>query len=254
MLSGFAGIHVQPLRDSGILCKCTAAYLLTIAMNKEPAFKLLPAERSDIPRLAEINVTACLPDIAFSLYFPTPQELEKAVTDALEVQFGDPTWLHIKAIDKATGAIGGWASWNILTNEQIQERDEQIANGSDFAPGLSGHVARETDKLLGKHNWKQSYIRCKALFTDPSFQKQVIGKALVDYGNGVADRQHLPIFLQATPFGFPLYVKGGFEMVDELHIDLRDWAPGGKENDRGYGNYRFRFMRRTSRTLPTSIS
>ncbi|TVY17420.1 hypothetical protein LARI1_G005969 [Lachnellula arida] len=202
-------------------------------MTKEPSFQLLPAERNDIPRLAQINIAACLPDIAFSLYFPTRQEFEQGIIDALKLQLGDPTWLHIKAVDKATGAIGGWASWNTLTDEQIRERDAKIANGSDFPPGLSGHVARETDKLLGQHNGKQRYMRCKALFIDPSFQKQGIGKALIEYGNGVADREHLPLFLQATPFGFPLYVKGGFEMVDELDIDLRDWAPGGKGNDRG---------------------
>ena len=91
---------------------------------------------------------------------------------------------------------------------------------------------------------------CEALFTEPSFQRQGMGSALVKYGNQLADQATLPILLHATPIGYPMYAKHGFETVQYLDVDLREWVPGGKSNDKGYGNYRYRYMLRLPRTLP----
>ena len=91
---------------------------------------------------------------------------------------------------------------------------------------------------------------CKALFTDPSFQRHGMGNALVAYGNQIADQASLPILLQSSPYGFPIYTKHGFESVQHLDVDLTKWAPGAEALDKGYGNYRFRYMVRLPRTLP----
>ena len=80
-----------------------------------------------------------------------------------------------------------------------------------------------------------------------------MGNALVEYGNRIADQAGLPIFLQGSPFGFPIYTKHGFETVQYLDVDLRDWAPDAKGGDKGYGNYRFRYMLRLPRTLPATF-
>lgn len=76
-----------------------------------------------------------------------------------------------------------------------------------------------------------------------------MGNALVEYGNLLADQAGLPIFLQASPFGYPVYAKHGFETVQFLDVDLSEWAPNAGLKDRGYGNYRFRYMLRLPRTL-----
>jgi hypothetical protein len=95
-------------------------------MDQAPIFELASATREDIPRLAHIHVVAYLPDNAFKLYFSTPQEFEKRVTEMLEGQVGDPTWQHIKAVDKNTGEIAAWASWNMPTDAQIRERMKKL--------------------------------------------------------------------------------------------------------------------------------
>ncbi|KAH8689128.1 hypothetical protein BGW36DRAFT_256468, partial [Talaromyces proteolyticus] len=92
----------------------------------QPTFDLLPANRQDIPRLSYIHVVACLPDNAFGLYFADSKEFEKRVTDMLEGQVGHTTWKHIKAVDKVTGQIAAWASWNTPTDDEIHERDEKV--------------------------------------------------------------------------------------------------------------------------------
>ena len=40
----------------------------------------------------------------------------------------------------------------------------------------------------------------------------------------LADTHLLPIYVEATPDGLPVYLKHGFEKVDTLEIDLRPWG------------------------------
>ncbi|KAI4217573.1 MAG: hypothetical protein LQ351_000169 [Letrouitia transgressa] len=231
-------------------------------MDQAQTFTLTPADRNDIGRLAHIHVVACLPDNAFRLYFATEAEFEKRVTEMLEAQVGDPTWQHIKAVDKKTGTLAAWASWNIPTDTQVRERDEKAATKIvdkdkgvgkgefDFPPGLPTYVQEDTDKWLERWTRTTRHMLCKALFTEPSFQRQGMGNALVSYGNQLADQACLPIFLQGSPYGYPIYAKHGFETVQYLDVDLTKWAPGAESQDKGFGNYRFRYMMRLPRTLP----
>ena len=240
-------------------------------MDHSSTFELLPAERQDIPRLAHIHVVACLPDNAFRLYFATPEEFTKRVTEMLEGQVGDPTWQHIKAVDKKTGVLAAWASWNTPTDAQIRELDEKCAakmealrkgtakiedskKGTakgefDFPAGLPTWVQEDTNRWLERWTRGKRHMRCAALFTDPSFQRRGMGNALVKYGNQLADQARLPIFLQASPFGYPIYLERGFETVQELNVDLTKWAPGAVGRDMGYGNYKFRYMLRLPEIL-----
>ncbi|EED17027.1 hypothetical protein TSTA_020840 [Talaromyces stipitatus ATCC 10500] len=77
----------------------------------------LPSVRT-FPRLSHIHVVACLPGNCFSLYL---------TSQMLEGQVGTPTWQHIKAVDKETGQIAAWASWNTPTDDEIRQRDKEQA-------------------------------------------------------------------------------------------------------------------------------
>jgi hypothetical protein len=238
---------------------------MPIITADETTFQLLPAERADIPRLAHIHVMCCLPDNAFSLYFASPQEFERRVVDMLEDQVGDPTWRHIKVVNKKTSILAAWASWNTPTDADIQERDEQLVVEAaspesrtgrghfDFPPGLPVFVEEDTTKWLEKWTQGRRHMVCKGLSTDPSFQRRGMANSLVKHGNLLADQAKLPIFLQESPFGYPIYAKHDFETVQYLDVDLTGWAPGAEGNDKGYGNYRFRYMLRLPRTLSQAL-
>ncbi|TGO14931.1 hypothetical protein BTUL_0046g00190 [Botrytis tulipae] len=211
-------------------------------MNQaSPTFELAPATCADIPRLAYVYVVACLPDNAFALYFDNPKEFEQRVTEMFEGQVGDPNRQHIKVVDKDTGEITAWASWNTPTDVEIRERDEKAA---------AKILASKKDLAKGEFDFP---LVCRSVFTEPTFQRRGMGNALVEYGNKLADKKGLPIFMQASPFGFPLYTKHGFETVQCSDVDLREWAPDAEGNDKGYGNYKFRYMQRLPQTLPESI-
>ncbi|KAF5879071.1 putative gnat family protein [Botrytis fragariae] len=212
-----------------------------------PAKSVVPATRADIPRLAYIHVVACLLDNAFALHFDNTKEFEQIVTEMLEDQ------------------ITAWASWNTPTDAEIRERDEKaearisastkdLAKGEfNFPPGLPMFVQAETNRWLERWSKGQRPILCKSVFTEPTFHGRGMGNALVVYGNNLVDQKGLPVFMQALPFGFLLYTKHGVETVQYLDVNLREWAPNAKGNDKGYGNYEFRYMQRLPQTLPKFI-
>lgn len=228
----------------------------------------------DIPTLARIQVAACLSDNCFKLYFTNPAEFTTWIVDMLTDQIGAGDWEHVKAVDSATGRIGAWASWKIPADEEIRRADTDAAtepgpgpgpgpesNDNDgpqepaknkkiiFPPGIATHIHAATSAWLHRITRGRRHMVCKALFTDPIFQRQGMGNALVAHGAQLADSRGLPTFLQASAYGFPVYAAHGFETMECLDVDLREWAPGAKGGDRGYGNYRFRFMVRLPRTF-----
>ncbi|THV51054.1 hypothetical protein BGAL_0125g00100 [Botrytis galanthina] len=190
-------------------------------MNQaSPTFELAPATRADIPRLAYIHVIACLPDNAFALYFNNPKEFEQRVTEMLEGQVGDPNWQHIKVVNKSTNEITAWASWNTPTDTEIRERDEKaeakiLASTKDLAKG-------EFDFPLVYRCWYR-----------------------VTPIDGWRDGLKVNVTFFAKPF-----LQNPLSNDVCLDIDLREWAPSAKGNDKGYGNYKFRYMQRLPRTLP----
>lgn len=50
---------------------------------------------------------------------------------------------------------------------------------------------------------------------------------------------------------FPLYRRYGFEVLQDLDVDLRKWIEG---EDSGYGIYRFRFMVRLPKSLGEALN
>ena len=99
---------------------------------------------------------------------------------------------------------------------------------------------RPSDGVSKKMGLKRQILRMSFSFSLP------IG---IHLAWQLANRANLTIFLQGSPVGYPLYKKHGFEIVNHLDVDLREWAPGAKRNDKGYGNHRFRYMLRLPRAL-----
>ena len=59
------------------------------------------------------------------------------------------------------------------------------------------------------------------LAVHPSYQRRGLGAILIRPGLEAADKAGAKTFIEAFSFGLPLYLKHGWEPVDEMVIDIR---------------------------------
>jgi GNAT superfamily N-acetyltransferase len=54
-------------------------------------------------------------------------------------------------------------------------------------------------------------------------QRKGVGAALVQWGLDRSREERLPAYLEASPAGFPLYQKLGFNKIDTMIVKAEDW-------------------------------
>jgi len=160
-------------------------------MESPTTISISPIKSEDIPDVANIYMLTCLLDNAMKFNYPTPQQFVQATIDTLEIRFEDPAWRAIKAVDTATTTISAWACWVTVLPGEKRARNEE--------GGFNAFLQGEIDGMLEKWTGGEKYISCKACFTLPEFQGRGMGKAMIKYGNEVADKEGLPIYLLASP-------------------------------------------------------
>ena len=67
------------------------------------------------------------------------------------------------------------------------------------------------------------------LAVSPTHQRLGLGSKLIRRGLEAADKDGAQTFIEASPAGLPLYLKHGWEPVDELVIDMRPHGGEGIE-------------------------
>ncbi|KAK5559794.1 hypothetical protein LTR46_001543 [Exophiala xenobiotica] len=92
-------------------------------------------------------------------------------------------------------------------------------------PFYSDPFEESTRKLFNCH---LSNIRGKRhlylhrLIVHPSYQRQGIGKRLIEWGTEVADRENVVSWLFARPAGSELYKRNGWKVLDIIELDVPD--------------------------------
>ncbi len=64
------------------------------------------------------------------------------------------------------------------------------------------------------------------LAVDPAYQRQGLGSMLIRPGLEAADEAGMQTYIEASPDGLPLYLKYGWEPVDEMVIDMEKHGIG----------------------------
>lgn len=80
---------------------------------------------------------------------------------------------------------------------------------------------------IGEHGKADRCEDLAGLATHPDYQGNGLGAALVRWGLEQAEKDGLPVYLEATPAGAPLYKRLGFEVVEEH--DLSRFITDGTE-------------------------
>ena len=121
----------------------------------QSTFSLVPAEPGDIPRLAHIHVIACLPDNAFNLYFPTPQEFELRVKEMLQARLASRAGRTSKPLRKRPASLPAGRRGT----PQATPRSESATKRRQLPPlpprptsTTPGHQKKKWARRLGKVN------------------------------------------------------------------------------------------------------
>ena len=98
---------------------------------------------------------------------------------------------------------------------------------------------RDDDKLL---TTDPVCIELLHLDTHPEYERRGIGSLLVQWGIDKSEESRIPLYLESTEIGKPLYERFRFTEVDRLTLDMEKWAEFGTR-----GTYSYHFMIREPR-------
>ncbi|KAK5996605.1 hypothetical protein PT974_01942 [Cladobotryum mycophilum] len=190
--------------------------------------QVAPAGEADAPRAITIENLAYGPSPNSRVLFPGPfPEGDTFRLNALvEGRRKDPACQWMKVVDTEL-ASGGGDGTIAFTQFFVWER-ESINHPREWGPGTNVEAC---EALFGgmKAKWWERFqgrphLYLKLLHTDPAHQRRGAGGMLLTYITNEADRLGLEAYLEATPEGFPLYIKYGFEELDRHSVDFSKWG------------------------------
>ena len=218
------------------------------------AISLLPASKDDIPLLIRIHMAAFADDNSARLMFKNNDEAEQKLLEMLNEKFSCRDCAVIKAVSKDTGNILGWQSCRFRNKNDDLEGEGAVAGVEEAqneprdemnGPRCLRSVLNE-NFVKFQNDWmaNKRYIHFTTLVVDPAAQGHGTGTALVRWITDKADEHGIYCWLQSSQAAHGIYLKAGFKDVGKLEIDLREFAPGGKEGKWGWGPYEFGYMLR----------
>ncbi|KAI9850371.1 MAG: hypothetical protein M1838_005761 [Thelocarpon superellum] len=188
-------------------------------------------EESDLAPAWEIMKAAFESDPINLVLYPhgrTAENDEKTLDDWRKEIESEPYHRFVKAVDDETGEMMGWAKWYLYLTERAESEwnppstDKSPAEPSNFASIFFGMLAEKRKKIFAGN----PYCFLKILVTHPTHQRKGAGYALTKWGCNVAIEKGLPMYVEASNMGHPLYRRCGFEDLEKLTYDLRPY--GGK--------------------------
>jgi predicted N-acetyltransferase YhbS len=251
-------------------------------MFTEPGITISPATLADIPALLEIKRAAFEYDQFHHLMMmgKDPEARRKLLKKSTEESIESPGNAVLKATDKTTGEILGWAIWNFANYDVVKPRQELITQSHEGSAGpealhadglasalsiapsdhsqptqaaapqktpaqlLAARMGKATGEWYADWLGGKKHMALAGVSTSPKHQGRGIGSALVRWGTVKADEDGVPCWIHASPAALGMYLKTGFKVVGSTDYDLEEAAPGGKGGNRGWGIYTFRYMLR----------
>ncbi|PGH13039.1 hypothetical protein AJ79_03876 [Helicocarpus griseus UAMH5409] len=181
---------------------------------------VLPATISDITPAWDAYFAAFAGDVILDILYPhgVDAELRKAHTEGTLHWWHNVTVQHtFKCVDTDTGEIVGLAVWDVYWRERTEEERVKPTipwlegKERERAEGFLEPLWRSREKWLGP----RKHVYCFVIAVHPSHQKRGIGQLLMDWGLETGEKLGVPVYLESTSAGLPLYTKLGFERLSE---------------------------------------
>ncbi|KAK6225763.1 acetyltransferase [Colletotrichum tabaci] len=202
-------------------------------------WRIEPCTLADVPALARNNMSAFWTDPNWILLWPKDIKLDFLIEQVTERMpnslLGNRTTLrHQKAVDPETGAVVGYARWELPAGYEgaAAWADSQIADVSEeqrktfkersdaawWKPRLMDGIddcVPEKDRVLAE----KPYISLDYLAVHPENKGKGVATALVENGVRLAEETGVDVFILAFPAGLNVYKRLGFK---EIHRGYQD--------------------------------
>jgi len=201
---------------------------------------------TDLETLSEIHHEAFKSNPHSEVVFHRTTSASRSSIENMTVrhrkEYANPDRAFVKVTDTATGEIAGFAVWH-RESPKTDEGEEKPEEKRDWGPDTN---VEALDEFIGALTKKRTEVmggnpfwHLELLDTHPSYERRGVGSQLVKWGTDRADEDGLPAWLEATPTGYGLYIRHGFEGVGDLISDLTKHG--------GQGLYKTVFMLRPAR-------
>ena len=197
---------------------------------------LKPEEAEQYMRIRHEVFRPTVNNILYARGEPSQNTLD-AVTEDIREGIVNKGILYLKCVDTSTGEMVAGARWRYVkpTKEGAKERTwEEVDAGlttpepyAESDPGMFKSLFALFNANKREILGRQPYYVLDTLVTLENHMRRGAGSMLVRWGCEKADEAGVQAFLEASPMGAPMYARHGFELVKEVHLDLRKW--GGKE-------------------------
>ncbi|KAL7623662.1 hypothetical protein AAE478_005214 [Parahypoxylon ruwenzoriense] len=193
---------------------------------------VLPAQPSDVKSMHDVYFAAFKDEPVMKFLFPGG--VDRASYDIMVRD----SWAHdtsicpVKCVDTSTGDIIGMATWEIYWRPGEGNKWKKPAG----VTWLSGEEREKAEKvIMPMYNMRDElfggrrHVYLATMAVHPDHQRRGVGRLLLQWGIDVAEKLELPIYLEATESGLPLYSHRDFERLEHVKVIHKVEATGAGE-------------------------
>ncbi|KAI1330764.1 acyl-CoA N-acyltransferase [Xylariaceae sp. FL0255] len=182
---------------------------------------VLPAQICDVEGVYDVYFAAFQNEPILDFLFPGGVDRKAHTEGTIQWWNHDKNGYHVKCVDTETGKIVGMASWDIFWRPE----EENAWPKPEGALWLEGKNREKADSVL-KPLWdaheklfsKQRHVYLPTMAVYPNHQRRGAGRLLLQWGIDLAEKLGLPIYLESTVPGYPLYSSLGFERLTHTRV------------------------------------
>lgn len=155
---------------------------------------------------------------------------------------------HPKTTQKQTKIIGA-SNWRINATYIPPSKDEPAGPSlHELSYLLDAQERLDAQHILTDHrshrrSTQEPHVFLSLLFVHPAYQRQGLGRVLMQWGNEVADTMMLPCYLESSSKGEGLYTKMGYQGVYRAKWETASFPGAGvlrMRREKGVGRWEIR--------------